>query len=135
MAVPEPPDAQIARVLSHPLRPRILQILSARGEASPNEIASELGVPLGTLSYHTRLLRDAGSVRITGSGTLELAYVAAGRLHGWIQPAAFSWDWIPGALLVAESGGLATRTGAGPDWCIAARDRALHDALSALLTR
>ena len=48
----------------------------------------------------TRLLASAGSVRITGSGTLELAYVAAGRLHGWIQPATFRWDWVPGALLV-----------------------------------
>ena len=58
------PDAQIARVLSHPLRPRILQILTIRGEASPNEIAEELGVPLGTLSYHTRLLRDYGWIEL-----------------------------------------------------------------------
>jgi DNA-binding transcriptional ArsR family regulator len=58
------PDAQIARVLSHPLRPRILQILTLRGEASPNEIAAELDVPLGTLSYHTRLLRDAGWIEL-----------------------------------------------------------------------
>ena len=64
MARLDSPDAQIARVLSHPLRPRILDILTARGEASPNEIASELGVPLGTLSYHTRLLRDYGWIEL-----------------------------------------------------------------------
>jgi DNA-binding transcriptional ArsR family regulator len=64
MARMDSPDAQIARVLSHPLRPRILQILTIRGEASPNEIAAELGVPLGTLSYHTRLLRDAGWIEL-----------------------------------------------------------------------
>jgi DNA-binding transcriptional ArsR family regulator len=64
MARLDSPDAQIARVLSHPLRPRILQILTLRGEASPNEIAAELGVPLGTLSYHTRLLRDAGWIEL-----------------------------------------------------------------------
>jgi DNA-binding transcriptional ArsR family regulator len=58
------PEAQVARILSHPLRPRILQILALRGEASPNEIAAELGVPLGTLSYHTRLLRDSGWIQL-----------------------------------------------------------------------
>ena len=64
MARIDSPDAQIARVLSHPLRPRILQILADRGEASPNEIAAELDVPLGTLSYHTRLLRDTGWIEL-----------------------------------------------------------------------
>ena len=62
-------------------------------------------------------------MRITGSGTLELAYVAAGRLHGWIQPATFRWDWVPGALLVTEAGGRAERTATTPDWCIAAGPR------------
>jgi myo-inositol-1(or 4)-monophosphatase len=79
-----------------------------------------------------RVLQGAGSVRITGSGTLELAYVAAGRLDGWIQPATYRWDWVPGALLVTEAGGLATRTLTDPDWCIAATSRPLHDALAAL---
>jgi DNA-binding transcriptional ArsR family regulator len=58
------PDAKTARVLSHPLRPQILDILVQRGEASPNEIAAELNVPLGTLSYHTRLLRDHGWIEL-----------------------------------------------------------------------
>ena len=56
--------------------------------------------PPGVVATLTRLLQQAGSVRITGSGTLELAWVAAGRLHGWLQPATFAWDWLPGALLV-----------------------------------
>jgi DNA-binding transcriptional ArsR family regulator len=64
MARMDSPEAQVARILSHPLRPRILQILAVRGEASPNEIAAELDVPLGTLSYHTRLLRDSGWIEL-----------------------------------------------------------------------
>jgi DNA-binding transcriptional ArsR family regulator len=60
MAQPDSFDAQLARVLSHPLRPTILRLLTERGEASPNQLATELGVPLGTLSYHIRLLRDTG---------------------------------------------------------------------------
>ena len=74
----------------------------------------------GVAATLLRVLQEVGSVRITGSGTLELAYVAAGRLHGWIQPATFRWDWVPGALLVTEAGGRAERTPTTPDWCIAA---------------
>lgn len=83
MARIDTPDAQIARVLSHPLRPRILQILAIRGEASPNEIAAELDVPLGTLSYHTRLLRDAGWIELVREvprrGAVEHFYRAVVR--------------------------------------------------------
>jgi DNA-binding transcriptional ArsR family regulator len=83
MARLDSPDAQIARVLSHPLRPRILEILTLRGEASPNEIAAELGVPLGTLSYHTRLLRDAGWIELVREvprrGAVEHFYRAVRR--------------------------------------------------------
>jgi myo-inositol-1(or 4)-monophosphatase len=89
----------------------------------------------GVLDTLGRVLASAGSVRITGSGTLELAYVAAGRLHGWIQPATYRWDWVPGALLVTEAGGRAERTPTDPDWCIAAAP-GLFEALAALpLTR
>jgi DNA-binding transcriptional ArsR family regulator len=83
MARIDSPDAQIARVLSHPLRPRILEILAHRKEASPNEIAAELGVPLGTLSYHTRLLRDAGWIELVREvprrGAVEHFYRAVVR--------------------------------------------------------
>jgi myo-inositol-1(or 4)-monophosphatase len=83
----------------------------------------------GVIDTLQRVWLQVGSVRITGSGTLELAYVAAGRLHGWIQPATFRWDWGPGALLVTEAGGFAERTTTTPDWCIAAANRTLHEAL------
>jgi DNA-binding transcriptional ArsR family regulator len=83
MARLDSPEAKAARVLSHPLRPQILQILATRGEASPNEIANELGVPLGTLSYHTRLLRDAGWIELVREvprrGAVEHFYRAVKR--------------------------------------------------------
>ncbi len=85
----------------------------------------------GVAATMQRLLAAAGSVRITGSGTLELAYVAAGRLHGWIQPATYPWDWVPGALLVTEAGGRAERIAGETDWCVAASPR-LFAALRAL---
>jgi len=88
----------------------------------------------GVVDTITSLFAHAGSIRITGSGTLELAYVAAGRLDGWIQPATFTWDWVPGALLVTEAGGRAIRTDTDPYWCIAAR-AGLLEPLTQLLKR
>jgi len=85
----------------------------------------------GVIATYERLLAEVGSLRMTGSGTLELANVAAGRLHGWIQPATYRWDWVPGALLVAEAGGRAERTDADPEWCIAAAP-SLFESLRAL---
>jgi DNA-binding transcriptional ArsR family regulator len=97
MARLDSPDAKTARVLSHPLRPQILDVLVRRGEASPNEIATELGVPLGTLSYHTRLLRDNGWIELTREvprrGAVEHFYRAV------VQPDA---RWI--SLKLDEQG-------------------------------
>ena len=62
-----------------------------------------------------------GLIRHAGPGTLELAWVAAGRLDAWIQPDTDPWDWLPGALLVTEAGGEARvdparrRAGTSPD--------------------
>ncbi|HWT95547.1 MAG TPA: inositol monophosphatase family protein [Solirubrobacteraceae bacterium] len=65
-----------------------------------------------------KLLDATGTVRALGSGSLELSWVAAGRLHAWGQYDALPWDWRPGALLVAEAGGASIERGR---WSIAAR--------------
>jgi myo-inositol-1(or 4)-monophosphatase len=66
----------------------------------------KLALP-GARDVVARIVDGIGAVRIPGSGTLELCWVAAGRLHGWMQPDAKDWDWLPGALLVREAGGAA----------------------------
>jgi myo-inositol-1(or 4)-monophosphatase len=78
---------------------------------------------------HT-LLDRAGLLRHAGPGTLELAWIAAGRLDAWIQPDTDPWDWLPGALLVTEAGGAAQITGR---WHIAGPAR-LVDELVSLVT-
>lgn len=40
------------------------------------------------------------------SGALSLAYVAAGRLLGYVEEHMNAWDCLAGQLMVAESGGL-----------------------------
>ena len=47
------------RALSHPLRARLLNELAAR-EGSPVELAAALDEPLGVVSYHVRVLAQAG---------------------------------------------------------------------------
>jgi fructose-1,6-bisphosphatase/inositol monophosphatase family enzyme len=80
----------------------------------------------GVVGTFSRLVERAGQLRMTGSGTLELAWVASGRLHGWAQPDVHPWDWHPGALLVAEAGGaLATVDADGTAWQLAAANPAL----------
>ena len=76
------------------------------------------------------LTRSVGAMRAAGSGTLELAWVAAGRLHAWTQPDTEPWDWHPGALLVVEAGGVARVHGR---WHLAAAGEALVRELEALL--
>ncbi len=73
------------------------------------------------------LARAAAALRIRGSGSLELAWVAAGRADLWVKSDALPWDWHPGALLVAEAGGVAeTVPGRGVAWSFAG-GRALRD--------
>ena len=57
-------DARLGKALSHPLRPRILQVLTLRGQSSPVQVAAELGAPLGQVAYHMRMLRQHGCVEL-----------------------------------------------------------------------
>lgn len=52
------------------------------------------------------VLRGAATVRMLGSGSLELAAVAGGRLGVWAQLDTLDWDWLPGAALVRGAGGV-----------------------------
>ncbi len=47
----------------------------------------------------------AATLRMLGSGSVELAAVAAGRLGAWLQRNPPHWDWLPGAALVTAAGG------------------------------
>jgi DNA-binding transcriptional ArsR family regulator len=75
-------DERLAKVLSHPLRAHVLGILNDR-VASPNEIAQELDEPLGNVSYHVRMLLDAGCIELVSTaqrrGAVEHFYRATMR--------------------------------------------------------
>jgi myo-inositol-1(or 4)-monophosphatase len=52
-----------------------------------------------------RILADGAGMRRGGSGALALAYVSAGRIHGYCELHMNSWDALAGLLLVEEAGG------------------------------
>ncbi len=54
-------DSAGHRALSHPMRARILAELE-EGEKSPVELSKALDASLGVVSYHVRVLADAGVV-------------------------------------------------------------------------
>lgn len=53
----------------------------------------------------TGLLAGGGNYIRNGSGALMLAYVAAGRLVGYLEPYMHAWDCLAGYCLVQEAGG------------------------------
>ncbi len=52
------------------------------------------------------MMKNSAGVRRAGSATLDLAYVAAGRLDGFWEFGLSPWDMAAGALLITEAGGL-----------------------------
>lgn len=57
------------------------------------------------LAVLQRVMPMARDVRRSGSASLDLAYVAAGRLDGYYERGLAPWDHAAGALLVREAGG------------------------------
>lgn len=53
------------------------------------------------------MFEDAADVRRMGAASLDLAYVASGRLDGFFEIGLGPWDMAAGALLVREAGGVA----------------------------
>lgn len=81
-----------------------------------------------------RVVRNAATVRMLGSASVELASVATGRLGLYVQHDCLPWDWYPGAALVSAAGGAAEVIQAhGHRWHVAG-SRQVVDEATALLT-
>ena len=72
------------------------------------------------LDWYTQSLTAVTSrsmgVRRAGAASLDLAYVAAGRLDGFWEMGLNQWDIAAGALLVREAGGLITDLSGSEGW-------------------
>jgi myo-inositol-1(or 4)-monophosphatase len=85
------------------------------------------------------LLGQVRDIRRGGAAALDLCWVAAGRLDGYVDFTLHSWDWAAGQLLVTEAGGRVTEVAhtlgdKRRDGLVAAGP-AVHDHLLAFLAR
>ncbi len=58
------------------------------------------------LAMFKDLTQKTSGIRRAGAATLDLAYVAAGRLDGFWEFGLAPWDMAAGSLLITEAGGL-----------------------------
>ena len=62
------------------------------------------------------IMPTCGDVRRAGAATLDLAYVACGRLDGFWELGLKIWDVAAGVLLVKEAGGMVCDPAGGEDY-------------------
>ena len=55
-----------------------------------------------------RAFDKCADLRRMGTASLDLAYVAAGRLDGYFEACLYPWDFAAGELMVREAGGFVT---------------------------
>jgi DNA-binding transcriptional ArsR family regulator len=95
MSVSHALDESFIKALAHPLRWRIVEVLTDRGEASPVELARLLDQPLATVSHHTRVLRDLRCIELTRT---EPRRGAVEHYYRVLMPAFFDdeqWARVP----------------------------------------
>jgi DNA-binding transcriptional ArsR family regulator len=100
---PEMIDQRLVRALAHPLRVRILEVLSDR-ISSPNRLSETLETGLTDVAYHTRALDKCGCLQLVDTaqrrGATEHFYKAT--------PDSFlgnpAWRGVPRAILPGVSG-------------------------------
>ena len=68
------------------------------------------------LNFFNALMGRCLEIRRAGAASLDLAYVAAGRLDGYWEIGLKPWDIAGGALLVLEAGGLVSDFAGGNDF-------------------
>jgi len=82
-----------------------------------------------------RAIAGAATVRMLGSGSIEMAAVAGGRLGSWVQHGSLPWDWLPGVALVEAAGGATDVVTIGAHrWHIAGNRQAVQEIRDLLLS-
>ena len=85
------------------------------GQSLINDALLCLQLPYNSDAYKPVIKRlidhfygHVGSIRMIGSAAMALCYVAAGRLDAYAERYIGQWDYMAGALIVAEAGGRVT---------------------------
>jgi myo-inositol-1(or 4)-monophosphatase len=92
--------------------------LRVSGRRKLGECLIGTGIPFRGRGDHASFLKEMGAVmaetagiRRLGVASLDLAFVAAGRLDGFWETGLKPWDMAAGVLLVREAGGMVTEIG------------------------
>ena len=91
MSEPERSSISTLRAVAHPLRLRIMSLLTG-AELSAAEVARELGLTHANASYHLRRLADAGQIVVTSTETIRggaakrYRYVVTEETPRWHDP-------------------------------------------------
>jgi myo-inositol-1(or 4)-monophosphatase len=104
----------------------------------PSNPAQEPEVAGQTVRGISQLMSKTVAVKMLGAVSLQLAYVACGRLDGYFEFGDDYYDWLAGSLLITEAGGtLSDELGSHFTWGtsgIIASNKELHPQLLAELT-
>jgi myo-inositol-1(or 4)-monophosphatase len=80
-----------------------------------------------------RVVAGAATLRMLGSGSMDLTAVAQGRLGVFVQHSVAPWDWWPGSSLVRGAGGDARQvTVDGKVWSVAGAPTAVAEVCALL---
>lgn len=85
------------------------------GTGIPFKSRSESHIPAYVQSLEAVAKQTAG-IRRAGAASLDLAYVAAGRMDAFWEIGLSQWDMAAGVLLIRESGGLVSDFKGGNDY-------------------
>lgn len=99
-------------------RGRGAQMNNRRIRVSQTPLINQALIGLGKLNHHeyspdeikrlNTFSRQLQSTRKMGCASLDIAYVACGRLDGYIANQINAWDCAAGMLLIIEAGGVVT---------------------------
>lgn len=79
-------DPEVLAVLANPVRTRLLDVLRVDGPATASRLAEQVGVAVGSVSHHVKVLAGAGFVR-------EVPELAKDRRERWWALVSDAWQW------------------------------------------
>ena len=83
-----------------------------------------------------RAVAEVSTIRMLGSGSLDLISVARGQIGAYVQHSVPDWDWFPGVAMVLALGGDARRVhAAGVEWSVAGAPSVVAGVCAALTGR
>jgi DNA-binding transcriptional ArsR family regulator len=102
-AVNQQADIEKIAAMAHPVRRKILDLLSAYGPATVGVLARDAGQRVGSVSHHLKMMARAGLIEAAPE-------LARDRRESWWRVVRASWTWSvtdfdddPAGRLVAEA--------------------------------